>query len=410
MKPFYMAANEKVTISLNYQCINNKVMLYYREPTNNIDIEANEAFYIDYYFIYAPPNSYKSPVNKPSLDGVIAGYRLLTEAAPLYELSNYGFWQCKQRYSTQQQVLDDATAYRQKQLPVDAIVQDWHYWGPNQDWGPQWDTDNYPNPPQMVEQLHNMSFYFMVSVWSKFGTNATCLKYLQSQSTATNNVEIIPGTAKSSMPWFDPFNEQAQKDYYQCIKSTMFDIGVDAIWSDATEPEGYPDYNQLYDNGQYSGNALFSPYSLQVIQAIQQGLNKDQPNKRPFDLTRSSFAGQSKTGGAIWSGDTTSNYDTMRRQITAAIGFSLSGNPYWSQDIGGFFRPSCNYKCWWYLQNLIRWFQYGAFVPIFRVHGNGVNTAYWNYGPVVLEDVLKIDNLRYRLLPYIYSTAYYIAE
>jgi len=199
-------------------------------------------------------------------------------------------------------------------------------------------------------------------------------------------------------------------DYYSCIKSTMFDIGVDAIWSDATEPEGYPEYNQLYDNKKYSGNALFSPYSLQVIQAIQQGLNKDQPAKRPFDLTRSTFAGQSKTGGAIWSGDTTGNYDTFRRQISAALGTQSAGNAYWSQDIGGFFRPSCNYDCWWYKQLLIRWFQYGAFVPIFRVHGNGVNTAYWNYGPVVLEDVHLIDNLRYRLLPYIYSTAYYIAN
>ena len=152
----------------------------------------------------------------------------------------------------------------------------------------------------MVEQLHNMSFYFMVSVWSKFGTNATCLKYLQSQEQKTNNIEIIPGTAKSSMPWFDPYNQQAQEDYYQCIKNTMFDIGVDAIWSDATEPEGNPEYNQKYDNNKYSGNALFSPYSLQVIQAIQQGLNKDQPNKRPFDLTRSTFAGQAKTGKILF--------------------------------------------------------------------------------------------------------------
>ena len=262
----------------------------------------------------------------------------------------------------------------------------------------------------MVDELHKMSFYFMVSVWSKFGANATCLKYLESQSALTGNVEIIPGTAKSSMPWFDPYNEQAQRDYYQCIKSTMFDIGVDAIWSDATEPEDNPEYNQLLDNGAYSGNALFSPYSLQVTQAIERGLNEDQPNKRPFDLTRSTFAGQAKTGGAIWSGDTTSNWDTLRRQMTASLSLQAAGNPYWSQDIGGFFRPSCNYECWWYKQLLIRWFQFGAFVPIFRVHGNAVNTAYWNYGPVVLEDVLLIDNLRYRLLPYIYSTAYYVTD
>ena len=236
------------------------------------------------------------------------------------------------------------------------------------------------------------------------------MQYLKTQEKATGNTEIIPGTINQSMPWFDPYNKQAQIDYYQCIKATMFDIGVDAIWSDATEPAQYPDLNQLYDNGKYSGNALFDAYSLQVIQALQKGLNRDQPHKRPFDLTRSTFAGQAKTGGAVWSGDTTASYDTLRRQITASLSTQAAGNPYWSQDIGGFFRPSCNYDCWWYKQLLIRWFQFGAFAPIFRVHGNNVNTAFWNYGPIVLADVALIDNLRYRLLPYIYSLAYYVTE
>eukprot|EP01083_Nonionella_stella_P077003 210050_1 len=403
LQPVYMTSNERVTIYLKYQCFKTVPTVYYREPQPHIDIEANEAFYIDYYFIYKPPSQYKSPVNAASLDGVISGYRLLTEDAPLYELSAYGFWQCKQHYATQSELLQDATAYRKQHLAVDAIVQDWKYWGNANNWGPQWDLTKYPDPKGMVDQLHNMSFYFMISVWSKFGPNATCLQFLHSQEKATNNVEIIAGTVGQSNEWLDPYNAQAQKDYYECITETMFDIGVDAIWSDATEPVFYPDYNQLYDNGAYSANRLFNPYSLQVVQAIQRGLNNDYPHKRVFDLTRSRFAGQSKTGGAVWSGDTTASYDTLRRQISASLSTQSAGNPYWSQDIGGCFRPKCNYECWWYLQLLIRWFQFGAFVPIFRVHGNNVNTAPFYYGPVVLDDFRLIDNLRYRLLPYIYS-------
>eukprot|EP01084_Bolivina_argentea_P146398 256343_1 len=132
MQPVYLAANERVTIYFKYQCFKTTPMVYYREPQPEIDIESNEAFYIDYYFIYKPPTEYQSPVNVPSLEGVISGYRLLTEDAPLYELSAYGFWQCKQHYKTQSEVLNDATAYREHHLAVDGIVQDWQYWGPSQ--------------------------------------------------------------------------------------------------------------------------------------------------------------------------------------------------------------------------------------------------------------------------------------
>ena len=171
MQPFYMDAGESISVFINYQCLDAMPRIFYREPSNFIDIESNTAFFIDYYFIFSPPQTYKSPVNTASLDGVIKGYRLLTEAAPLYELTCYGFWQCKQRYSTQQEVIDDATEYRQRQLPIDAIVQDWHYWGPNEDWGPQWDLTNYPDPQGLVKELHGMNFYFMVSVWSEVKKN-----------------------------------------------------------------------------------------------------------------------------------------------------------------------------------------------------------------------------------------------
>ena len=412
--PLYLSKNEKVTLNINIFSLKQGFKVFVREPSsvNYQDINSNEGDYIDYYFIYSPPNKYDSPINIPSLDGIIQGYRLLTGEAPLYELPVFGFWQCKQRYHNQDEVLSDASEYRNRGLPVDGIVQDWQYWGDSQNWGPQWNPAQYENPGLMIDELHAMNFYFMISVWSKFGKNATCLQQFLDQSTKLNETLLIEGTINSNMPWFDPYNSNSRALYYQCIKTVHFDIGVDAIWLDATEPEYYPDLNQYLDNKEITGNAVFDPYSLYVTTAVQDGLNMDQPNKRVFHLTRSSFGGQQRTGGAIWSGDTTGNWDTFRRQIVAATNFQLSGTPYWSQDIGGFFRPSgnCNYDCDWYRSLLIRWFQFGAFCPIFRVHGNNVDTAYWNYGETVLNDVLLIDNLRYRLLPYIYTVSYWVTK
>jgi len=187
----------------------------------------------------------------------------------------------------------------------------------------------------------------------------------------------------------------------------MFSIGVDALWLDATEPENFPNENNPMFIG--SGNANWNTYSFFVTGAVADNLDRDYPNKRVFSLTRSSFAGQQRNRGVVWSGDIYGGWESYRRQISASINFGLSGMPYWSEDIGGFFRPGDQYTSPDYHNLLTRWFQFGAFTPIFRVHGGGTNTEYWNFGPEVEKNVLAVCNLRYRLLPYIYSLAYKVA-
>ena len=205
--------------------------------------------------------------------------------------------------------------------------------------------------------------------------------------------------------YYDPFSPQARETFYNFSKTAHFSIGVDALWLDATEPEGLPNHDALLSLG--TGDELLNAYSLMTTKAIADGLRRDYPGaqgRRVFSLTRSSFAGQQRTGATLWSGDTTSTWDVLRRQVTAALNYQLSGIPYWSEDIGGFFRPSDQYSSASYQDLLVRWFQYGVFTPIFRVHGGGSNTELWNYGAET--QALIVDSaihFRYRLLPYIYS-------
>lgn len=337
---------------------------------------------VDYYFVAAK-----------SGDEAVAGYRTLTGAAPLYAKWVFGFWQCREHYATQAEVLEAAHGFRNRSIPVDAIVQDWHYWG-NLGWGPQWDKTIYPDPAAMVSELHAMEMRLMVSVWAKFDEETSFYQEMSRK-----------GWLLGGSNWYDAWNPSARDLYYNYSKAAHFSIGVDALWLDATEPENFPNSNTHTYAG--TGNYLMNSYSLVTTQAIADGLRRDYPEAqgaRVFSLTRSSFAGQQRTGAALWSGDTSSSWDVLRRQIVASINYQMSGIPYWSEDIGGFFRPSDQYTSSTYHDLLIRWFQFGAFTPLFRVHGAGSHTEIWNFGD---DTATKINtsaiSLRYRLLPYIYS-------
>ena len=337
---------------------------------------------IDYYFTYSDG----------TMDSAIAAYRDITGTAFLYPLWVYGFWQCREHYATQQEVLDAAYGYRNRSIPVDNIVQDWHYWG-DLGWGPQWDPKVYPDPKGMVAELRSINFQLMVSVWSKFDQNTSFFKEMASKGQMLQNTT-----------YYDPWNAGAREQFYQYSKKAHFEIGVAALWLDATEPENFPNKNQ--DTALGSGNALFNTYSLMTTKAITDGLRRDYKNTqgaRPFSLTRSSFAGQQRSGAALWSGDTSGAWDSLRRQVTASLNYQMSGMPYWSQDIGGFFRPENQYKSLDYRDLLVRWFQFGVFTPIYRVHGGASHTEAWNYGKDVMKNINTTNNLRYRMLPYTYS-------
>ena len=358
------------------------VQLAMRPPQDTTTFRSEVGQAIDYYFFYGP-----------QLNQVISEYRQFTGQAPLFPKWAYGYWQCRERYHSQQEILDIAAEFRKRKIPVDVLVQDWQYWG-KYGWNAmKFDEDRYPQPKEMLNQVHADDLHMMISIWSKFGEDTDVYKRMSAKSF------LIPGT-----PWTDFFNPAAQAAFWSELKNGIFADGMDAWWMDASEPE----FDALHGKETFlgSGDSVRNAYPLYVTKAIYEGQRSTTDRKRVVILTRSAFAGQQRNAAASWSGDITSNWITLRRQIAGGLSFSMSGIPYWTTDVGGFFRPDDQYASDKYHELLIRWFEYGTFCPIFRVHGYKSNAEIWNYGPEVERVLTQYDELRYRLLPYIYSAAW----
>lgn len=358
------------------------VQLAVRPPEDTTKFRSEVGQAIDYYFFYGP-----------ELNTVISDYRQLTGEAPLYPKWAYGYWQCRERYHSQQEILDTAAEFRKRKIPIDVLVQDWQYWG-KYGWNAmKFDERQYPHPREMLDQLHAEDLPMMISVWSRFGEDTDVYKKMSAQSL------LIQGT-----PWTDFFNPKAQEAFWSELKSGLFQDGIDAWWMDASEPE----FDILKGRQTFlgSGESVRDAYPLYVTKAIYEGQRATTDRKRVVILTRSAFAGQQRNAAASWSGDISANWITLQRQIPAGLSFSMSGLPYWTTDVGGFIRPQDQYTSAAYHELLIRWFQYGAFCPIFRVHGYQSNAELWNYGSDVEKVLTQYDELRYRLLPYIYSSAW----
>ena len=358
------------------------VQLAVRPPQDTTTFRSEVGQAVDYYFFYGP-----------ELNRVISQYRQMTGEAPLFPKWAYGYLQCRERYHSQQEILDIAADFRKKKIPVDALIQDWQYWG-KYGWNAmKFDEDHYPQPKQMLDQLHAEDLHMLISVWSRFGEDTDVYKRMKAQSL------LIPGE-----PWTDFFNPAAQTAFWAELKKSIFQDGMDGWWMDASEPE----FDVLKGKQTFlgSGNSVRDAYPLYVTKAIYEGQRATTDRKRVVILTRSAFAGQQRNAAASWSGDITANWITLQRQIPAGLSFSMAGMPYWTTDIGGFFRPDDQYTSDAYHELLIRWFQYGAFCPIFRVHGYKSNAELWNYGPEAERILTQYDELRYHLMPYIYSAAW----
>ncbi|RZJ76380.1 MAG: DUF5110 domain-containing protein [Flavobacterium sp.] len=331
-------------------------------------------------------------------DEVIAGYRNLTGNVPMLPLWAFGFWQCRERYTSGAHLVNTVAEFRKRNLPVDVIVQDWQYWG-KYGWGvPKFDETNYPDPKGFIKNLHDLHARFSISVWENIDQKSEVAKpYL------AKNL-YIPNS-----PWIDIFNPETQKLHWDVLDTNLFNKGVDSWWMDATEPEN----DALVGKNTYFGPGDFYRlvYPFFVSRAVYQGQRNSNHGKRVVTLTRSAFAGQQRFGTINWSGDIGWNWDTYKRQIVAGLNYSLTGMPYWTTDIGGFFRPGKGqYTDVKYHEILTRWFEWGAFNPIFRIHGYQSETEPWKYGPVVEENMRHILDLRYRLLPYIYTEAWKISH
>jgi alpha-D-xyloside xylohydrolase len=368
----------------------------------------------DYTFIYGP-----------DLDTVVAGYRSVTGQAPMMPRWAFGLWQSRQRYETAQQSLDVVKGFRSRQIPFDTIVQDWFYWKEDA-WGShEFDPARFPDPAAWVKAIHDLNAHLMISVWGKFYPGTANFEAMRSHGYLYESLLgaefkdwVGPGYPYS---FFDAFNPEARKLFWKQIKTSLFSIGIDAWWMDASEPDITPtptlagQRQYMHPTAMGTGARMLNGWSIVNSEGIYDGWREAAPNRRAFILTRSGFAGQQRYAAASWSGDVTSTWTAMRKQIAAGLGLSISGIPYWTMDIGGFAVPARfsrrdptpeDLEEWRELN--VRWFQFGTFVPLLRVHGEYPHREMWELGgesSPAYKTELTFDRLRYRLLPYVYTLA-----
>jgi alpha-D-xyloside xylohydrolase len=341
---------------------------------------------VDYYFIYGP-----------EMDQVIHSYRNMTGHTPMLPKWAYGLFQSKDRYVSQSEILGIANRYRAEHIPLDAIVQDWFWWKVEGD--PAFNS-NYTDVPAELKELHNNHVHAMISVWGLFDPKSENFKFLAAHDLDVKRAHV-----------YDATNQEARDFYWKNLPGKLLAQGWDAFWLDSAEPEEYwPHYGDaiLKDKQLAIGNGAeyTNVFPLMHSLGVQEHWRADTDQKRVFLLTRSAFTGQQRVGATVWSGDVYSTYWGLGHQVPAGLNFALSGYPYWTTDVGGYWSPDGS------LQNpptypelFARWFEYGAFCPIFRTHGHRDHNELWTYDKVE-PILLTYDKLRYRMMPYIYSLAW----
>lgn len=347
---------------------------------------------IDYYFVGGD-----SPVE------VASQYTNLTGRAPMFDKAVFGFWQCRERYNTQAELLDNATQMRERQIPFDYIVQDWHYY-PGSSMSPEWSRSKYPDPKAMVDSLNALNAKLMVSVWPSVGNDPLLENY------------GLTGRKMGSTNYLDFYDPEVCDKYYRMVSDSMLRIGVTSIWLDGSEPENKPSDDDKVKLGTFG--LVANPYCLLVNKTMYEGHREEFGDKRVFNLTRSAYSGQQRYGSAVWSGDVAGTWEQFAEQIPAGLNIAMAGIPYWTTDIGGFFRdvPGFNntyddqYTNSEYIELLTRWFQYGTFNPLHRIHGFRSNTEIWRYGAEFEQVARKFIDIRYSLLPYIYSSSWQVTK
>ena len=355
-------------------------------------------------------------------DEVIKGYRTLTGKARVIPKWALGFWQSRERYSTQDEIVGTLAEFRRRGIPVDNIVQDWQYWKDDQ-WGSHdFDESRYPDPEAMLDSVHAMHGRFMISVWPKFYTNTDNYKALAAGGYTYEHAvqDSLKDWLGYRQTFYDAYAEGGRKLFWQQMDEHLYSRygrKIDAWWMDASEPNLRDCLPKEYMQWLLTPTALgpateyYNTYALVNAKAIYEGQRSVEPDKRVFLLTRNGFAGLQRYSTASWSGDTGTSWEDMRTQITAGLGYSMAGVPFWGMDIGGFsvmgkFQDPANQDEWRELQT--RWHQFGTFVPLFRTHGQWPQRELWNIAPEgspAYESILKYIRLRYRLMPYIYSIA-----
>jgi alpha-D-xyloside xylohydrolase len=378
---------------------------------------SNVADEINYFFLYGD-----------NLDHLVSSYRQLTGIAPMYPKWAYGYIQSKQKYNTQDEIVSIVKEFREKKFPLDLIVQDWQYWPVGQ-WGQKsFNRKNYPDPKKMMEDIHAMNTKIMISIWpdmAQGGPNNTAMKAIDGLLKDNAHLNIL--------------KPEARQLYWNQANDSLFHYGIDGWWADCSE--GYDsDWTSPYFKlppvrgdkvnsdkltGMFGSGRYINSYALMHTKGLFEGQRATTSAKRVFILTRSAFAGLQKYGASYWTGDVSANWEEFRAQIPAGLNFCMTGIPYWTTDIAGYFIK--HEPGWWFsngvfekgqedkgfLELYTRWFQFAAFCPLFRAHGADFPREPWAFvtqDSLTYRTLLKFTNLRYRLIPYLYSIAWRVTN
>jgi alpha-D-xyloside xylohydrolase len=395
--------------------LDNYSLMMFHDDAFGSYLWADVADELDYYFIYGP-----------EFDQIVAGIRKLTGRVPMLPRWAFGYIQSKERYQSQEDLIAVVQEYRKRRLPLDCVVLDWKSW-PEGLWGQKTlDPERFPDPKGMTAELHRLNAHLMVSIWP----------IMDPQS--DNNKEMRDhGYLLGNQATYDAFQEKARELYWKQANAGLFSNDIDAWWCDCTEPfeadwqgayKPEPEERLQINVGEakkYLDPQYINAYSLWHSKGMYEGQRRVTDQKRVMNLTRSAYAGQHRYGTITWSGDTAANWETLRCQIADGLNFCATGSPYWTIDIGAFFvknKPELWFWCGDYDQGVedlgyrelyVRWFQFGAFLPIFRAHGTDTPREIWRFGnpgDPMYEALVKFLKLRYRLMPYIYSLAGQIAQ
>lgn len=380
------------------------------------DVPTSDSFFmteadeqLNYFFMYGP-----------SCDHVIAHYRKLTGKAAMLPRWTFGFIQSQERYETQDEILRIAAEYRRRGVGLDTIVLDWHYWK-DELWGQKsFDQNRFPSPEEMTTALHEENIHFMISLWPCMHEQSENYREMKKHG------YLLPAS-----DIYDAFLKPARECYWNQTQEGLQQYGVDAWWCDSCEPftpewtrEEQPVPEKMYEEFLEQSQKMLpaelgNAYGLYHAMGIYEGQRGVTDQKRVVNLTRNGYCGCQKYGTILWSGDISASWNTMRDQIRNGLNFCVSGHPYWTFDIGGFFVKQGEEWFWSgnydkglddprYRELFVRWFQLGAFLPVFRSHGTDVRREMWCFGKPgepYYDALLAANRLRYRLLPYIYSCA-----
>ena len=371
---------------------------------------------IDYYFM-----------SGENADDVIAQMRDLTGQAPMMPYWTFGYWQSKERYKSQDETVGVVKKYRDLGIPIDGIIQDWQYWGDNLHWNAmEFLNPDFPAPKKMIADVHNLNAHIIISCWASFGKETKPFETLANKNMLmdfiTWPIDVQGGWPPnyddpSGVKVYDAYNPEARDIYWKYLNKGIFSLGMDGWWLDSSEPDHMNPKEEDYNNKTHLGSfrRVRNAFPLVHVGGVATHQKETTKDKRVFILTRSAFAGQQRYSANSWSGDVTADWYMLHRQISAGLNFSLTGIPYWNSDIGGFFLRNFpgGYENKAFHELYVRWMQFGAFCPMMRSHGTDSPRELWYYGKDgdwTYDALKKSIDLRYSLLPYIYSTSWDVTK